>query len=302
MSPPYGRAIFHRLNRAISDVQTIETSDALRAMIAAWRAAGEGIALVPTMGNLHAGHWELLKVARGLAKRVVVSIFVNPAQFGAGEDFAGYPRTPLEDAEGLRARGADVLFMPTAQVMYPAAVQSMSFVEVPGLSGELCGAFRPGHFRGVATIVCKLFNLVQPDVAVFGEKDYQQLIIIRRMVADLDFPIRIQGVPTVREADGLAMSSRNAYLEPAERARASQLYRSLREAESAIRQGDRNFRALERQFLQRLEERGFRPDYFSIRRSEDLEVAERDHKSVIILVAAWLGKARLIDNMKLELR
>jgi pantoate--beta-alanine ligase len=281
-------------------MQTVEAIPALREAVAAWRAAGESVALVPTMGNLHQGHLRLVFEAKKLAKRVVASIFVNPAQFGAGEDFAAYPRTPAHDIELLRAQGTDLVFMPPSGVMYPIPPQAMSFVEVPGLSKELCGAFRPGHFRGVATVVCKLFNLVRPDVAVFGEKDYQQLAVIRRMAADLDFPIHVQGVPTVREADGLAMSSRNAYLTPAERSLAPNLYRTLCDAASAIRRGELDFRALEERHFRILRNYGFRPDYFSIRRSGDLEVAEKDHTSLVILAAAWLGKTRLIDNVNLE--
>jgi len=241
----------------------------------------------------------LVREAKPLADRVVVSCFVNPTQFSPGEDFDAYPRTPAEDAEKLRSVAADLLFMPSAVELYPGGSGTTTFVEVPGLSDELCGRFRPGHFRGVATVVCKLFNLVQPDVALFGEKDFQQLAIIRRMAADLDFPVRIHAVPTVREPSGLAMSSRNAYLTDEQRAQAAVLYRCLCRAAEAICRGENDFERIERQQIETLQGAGFRPDYFSVRRESDLAPAGQDDSRLVILAAAWLGKARLIDNVRL---
>jgi pantoate--beta-alanine ligase len=206
-------------------MQTILSINPLRDTLKTWRGLDKTIAFVPTMGNLHAGHIHLVEQAKAQADKVVVSIFVNPTQFSAGEDFGAYPRTPDEDSEKLSAAGADLLFMPEASEIYPGA--AATFVEVPGISEILCGAFRPGHFRGVATVVCKLFNITQPDLALFGEKDFQQLAVIRRMVADLNMPVQIIGIPTVREASGLALSSRNHYLSAAEQQQATALYQSL---------------------------------------------------------------------------
>lgn len=277
----------------------IESVAALRRTVREWRSKELSVAFVPTMGNLHEGHLHLVREAKRLAHRVVVSIFVNPTQFSPGEDFDAYPRTPAADAEKLRDVATDLLFMPSAAELYPAGVDATTFVEVPGLSDELCGRFRPGHFRGVATIVCKLFNLVQPDVALFGEKDYQQLLVIRRMAADLDFPVCIHAVPTVREASGLAMSSRNAYLTAEQKERAAVLYRCLCRAAEAIGRGDKDLEQIERQQIETLHAAGFRPDYFSIRRETDLAPAGPEDSRLVILAAAWLGKARLIDNIRL---
>jgi pantoate--beta-alanine ligase len=277
----------------------IESISALRQIVREWRSNDLSIAFVPTMGNLHAGHMHLVREAKQLADRVVVSIFVNPTQFSPGEDFDAYPRTPVEDAERLRSMAADLLFKPSAAELYPTGLGATTSVEVPGLSDELCGRFRPGHFRGVATIVCKLFNLVQPDVALFGEKDYQQLVIIRRMVADLNFPVRIHAVPTIREPSGLAMSSRNAYLTTEQKERAATLYRCLCHAAEAIRRGGKDFERIERQQIEKLQAAGFRPDYFSVRRESDLILAGHGDLDLVILAAAWLGKARLIDNVRL---
>jgi len=278
---------------------TLASIAELRATLQDWRARGETVGFVPTMGNLHAGHIKLVEEAQQWASRRAVSIFVNPAQFGPGEDFEVYPRTPQQDADRLREAGADLLFLPSAATVYPSGVENTTFVEVPGLSEDLCGRFRPGHFRGVATVVCKLFNLVQPDVALFGEKDYQQLALIRRMVADLDLNIRIVGVPTVRESDGLAMSSRNTYLSLEERARAIFLYRCLRRAAEALAGGERDFAAIETKRSEELAAEGFRPDYVAIRRQSDLRKPAADDRELIVLAAAWLGKTRLIDNLKL---
>lgn len=259
------------------------------------------MALVPTMGNLHAGHIRLVEEARRKADHVVASVFVNPSQFGPGEDFGAYPRTPEEDAGRLRDAGADLLYMPEAPVMYPLGPAAMTSVEVPGFSGDLCGKFRPGHFRGVATVVLKLLNQAQPDLAVFGEKDYQQLMLIRRMVNDLDLPVTILGVPTVREANGLAMSSRNAYLSAAERIKAALLYAELEHAECELRQGRRDFVTMETEHAAALGSTGFQVDYFAIRRQQDLRQPGVHDRQLVILVAARLGRARLIDNLKLAL-
>ncbi len=271
--------------------------DELRATLAAWRKGGERIAFVPTMGNLHAGHLDLIVEARHRADRVVASIFVNPMQFGEGEDFDAYPRTLEADTAKLTEAGVDLLFAPTVSAIYPSGARQQTRVEVPGLSDLLCGASRPGHFIGVATIVCKLFNMVQPDLAVFGEKDYQQLMVIRRMVADLAMPIRIIGKSTVREPDGLAMSSRNGYLSAEQRGVAPLLYGTLQSTAEALKTGNRDFSDLESAAQRILREAGFRPDYFVIRRAGDLAAPEQAEDSLVILAAAYLGTTRLIDNL-----
>ncbi len=278
-------------------MRQVDTIAELRRRLRAWRRDGASIALVPTMGNLHEGHLRLVDVGRARADRVVVSVFVNPLQFGPGEDYERYPRTLDRDRDLLAERGADLLFAPTVAEIYPRPLAESTYVEVPGITDMLCGASRPGHFRGVATVVAKLFNLVQPDVAVFGEKDYQQLQVIRRLTADLNFPVEIVGVPIVRESDGLAMSSRNGYLSPEERERAPVLYRSLCEARDAIAAGETDFAALCRRQRERLRRAGFRPDYFEIRRA-DLGEAGPGDRPLVILAAAWLGRTRLIDNLQ----
>jgi pantoate--beta-alanine ligase len=281
-------------------MQTVGTVAALRRIVGEWRRNGSTIALVPTMGNLHAGHMRLMEGAKQQADRVVVSVFVNPTQFVAGEDFDAYPRTPEQDQRKLREAGVDLLFLPEVAELYPADPATMTFLEVPELSGDLCGRFRPGHFRGVLTVVCKLFNQVQPDVALFGEKDYQQLTVIRRMVADLDLPLRIVGVPTVREPNGLALSSRNAYLTAAETENAALLYASLREAAEAVRRGRNDFDQIEAEGLSRLRLGGFRPDYFAVRCRDHLATPKPSASDLMILAAAWLGRARLIDNIAVD--
>lgn len=282
-------------------MERIERIQALRARRAEWRRARQQVALVPTMGNLHAGHLALIAEAVRRADRVVASLFVNPLQFGAGEDFTAYPRTLERDAALLQEAGCDLLFAPTEAEVYPRGRQGQTRVEVPALSDELCGASRPGHFQGVATVVVKLFNMVQPELAVFGEKDYQQLLVIRRMTADLDLPIEIIGAPTVRETDGLAMSSRNAYLSAAERAIAPRLHATLVAAAERLRQGG-CIAAVEQEAIAALADAGFEPDYVSIRRRSDLArpAADRpaqEDDALMILAAAWLGRARLIDNL-----
>ena len=280
---------------------TEHTVAELRQRIKRWRDIHQRMALVPTMGNLHAGHLALVKRARELAERVVVSIFVNPMQFGPKEDFGAYPRTPEADRLQLAVNGVDLLFTPEVDEMYPGGMQDVSRVEVPVLSGTLDGASRPGHFTGVATVVAKLFNMVQPDVAIFGEKDYQQLLVIRRMTADLCMPVEIMGHPTVREPDGLAMSSRNQYLSKSERGQAPLLNYVLRETVLALRAGERDFAALQQQAMQRLDQGGFRADYVEIRQADSLTVPGAGDTRFVVLGAAQLGKARLIDNVTLDL-
>lgn len=271
----------------------------LRACIRAWRAQGDRIAFVPTMGNLHAGHLKLVRYARGIAGRVVVSIFVNPMQFGPGEDYATYPRTLEEDTASLVQVDADLLFVPDVAQIYPGELDSATRVMVPGLGDILCGAFRPGFFTGVATVLTRLFNLVQPDVAVFGEKDYQQLVLVRRMARELCLPVTIEGVATEREADGLAMSSRNGYLNPAERASAAILYRTLMEVKASVEGGATDFPGIERMAMDALSRAGFRPEYVSIRRASDLGEPAPGDAILRVLAAAWLGLARLIDNLEI---
>ena len=270
----------------------------LRALIRQWRSAGERVAFVPTMGNLHNGHLQLVDVAKTHANKVIVSIFVNPMQFGKNEDLASYPRTLEADCAGLKQHGADAVFTPTPEMMYPRGLDVQTFVEVPKLGDLHCGASRAGHFRGVSTIVCKLFNLVQPDVACFGQKDYQQLAIIRQMVTDLSLPIEIVGVPTERASDGLALSSRNGYLNAEQRATAPQLYRLLQQLRNAIVAGNHDYRALELETKQQLTQAGFTPDYIDISDRHDLTLATKAEQDKVILAAAWLGTTRLIDNLE----
>jgi pantoate--beta-alanine ligase len=277
-------------------MQTAKTIAELRAILGNWRRAGDKIAFVPTMGNLHAGHISLVEAARRQAERVVVSIFVNPTQFGAGEDFETYPRTEAEDREKLLKAGADLLFLPDIREMYDPDAKTV--VSVKELSGLHCGAFRSGHFDGVATVVAKLFNIVQPDSAFFGLKDYQQFVIIRTMVRDLNIPVALVPVETVREPSGLAMSSRNGYLTAAEKANAAKLFQVLCEAKEAVlSDGRQAYADIERQARSFLAEAGFRIDYFSICRSSDLAAAGPEDREIVILAAARLGKTRLIDNI-----
>ncbi|MBK9952532.1 MAG: pantoate--beta-alanine ligase [Candidatus Competibacteraceae bacterium] len=278
-------------------MRTVHTIAELRDHVTTWRRAGERVAFVPTMGNLHRGHIHLVERARQQAPRTVASIFVNPTQFGPNEDFTGYPRTLLEDSRQLEAVGLDLLFAPAVAEIYPRPLEDMTSITVPELSDILCGASRPTHFRGVATVVGKLFNMVQPDIALFGEKDWQQLRVIRRLVDDLNFPIEIVGVPTVREADGLAMSSRNGYLTPEERAIAPTLYATLTASAERLRAGERDYQRLSDEAKARLAAAGFRPDYFEIRRASDLQPPASGDENLRILAAAWLGRARLIDNL-----
>ena len=276
-------------------MRIVSTVFELREQVKTWRSAGESVAFVPTMGNLHAGHLQLVNTAKKNADRVVVSIFVNPTQFGAGEDFETYPRTEQEDQEKLQAEGADLLFLPSIAEIY--APDAKTAVTVTELSDLYCGASRPGHFSGVATVVCKLFNMVQPDIALFGLKDFQQLTVIKTMVRDLNIPVKIVGVDTVREQSGLAMSSRNGYLTDVEKQVAPKLYHSLCAARDAILNGNPAYADLEQQALQFLKHAGFQPDYFSVSSSSDLKKADANDVDLVILVAAKLGKTRLIDNI-----
>jgi len=281
-------------------MQVETTIPGIRRRVTEWRRSRERIAFVPTMGNLHEGHLNLAREARRRADRVVVSIFVNPLQFGPGEDLEAYPRTEKEDARKLEEEGADLLFLPSEREMYPRGRERATTVDVPEVSEGLCGAGRPGHFRGVATVVAKLFNIVQPDAALFGQKDYQQLLVIRRLVEDLSMPVEVIGVPTVREPGGLAMSSRNSYLSQAQREQATGLYRILDELRQRIVAGERDYGLLERLAATRLGEEGFEPDYVAVRRAEDLGTPGAGSRKLVVLAAARLGKARLIDNLLIE--
>ncbi len=277
---------------------TVTTIAAVREQVARWHAEGQRVVFVPTMGNLHAGHMSLIEAARKHGDKFVASIFVNPMQFGPNEDFAHYPRTPGADATMLESAGCDLMFMPDVGEIYPNGADNATRVEVPGISNILCGEFRPGHFEGVATVVAKLFNIVDPDVAIFGEKDYQQLTVIRRMVADLCLRVRIVGAPTVRESDGLAMSSRNQYLDEQQRAIAPTIYRQLEQAVAALRSGVRDYARIEATGRAALDGAGFRTDYFSVRDARTLAPAGPDTTHFVVVTAARLGKARLIDNLQ----
>ncbi|QWT22367.1 pantoate--beta-alanine ligase [Bacillus sp. NP157] len=281
-------------------MQTVTDAAALRATIRGWRAAGQAVGFVPTMGNLHEGHHSLLKLARARADRVVASVFVNPTQFGPGEDFERYPRTLAQDQVGLAEAGCDVLFAPEVATLYPFGAAASVSIHVPIVTETLEGAHRPGHFDGVATVVSKLFHLVQPDFAVFGQKDFQQLKVIERMVRDLSLPVKIMSGPTLRDEDGLAKSSRNQYLSPQERQRAPQIWSTLSQMRELFRQGH-SWQALEQAARARLERAGFVPDYVAIRRTEDLaEPGPDEREGLVALVAARLGTTRLIDNLPFD--
>ncbi|WP_317847406.1 pantoate--beta-alanine ligase [Pseudomonas sp. HTZ2] len=282
-------------------MNTVKTVRELRAAVARARGEGKRIGFVPTMGNLHSGHAALVTKAAQRADFVVASIFVNPLQFGAGEDLDKYPRTLAADQERLLEAGCHLLFAPTVEEMYPDGMAVQTRVSVPQLSEGLCGASRPGHFEGVATVVSKLFNMVQPDLAVFGEKDFQQLAVIRAMVRDLNMPIQIIGEPTVRAEDGLALSSRNGYLSPEQRAAAPALYRTLKTMAEAITKGQRDYPALIAEGQVQLVAAGFRPDYLEVRHAMTLRPAMIDDRDLVILAAAYMGTTRLIDNLYLHL-
>ncbi|EPZ0268724.1 pantoate--beta-alanine ligase [Serratia marcescens] len=279
----------------------IETLPMLRQQIRRWRQEGKRIALVPTMGNLHDGHMTLVDEARARADVVVVSIFVNPMQFDRPDDLARYPRTLQEDSEKLTRRSVDLVFAPAPAAVYPQGLDQQTYVDVPGISSILEGASRPGHFRGVSTIVSKLFNLVQPDLACFGEKDYQQLALIRKMVADMGYDIDIVGVPTVRAKDGLALSSRNGYLTAEERKVAPQLSKIMNALAQQLANGERHVEELLEQTAEQLRAAGFTPDELFIRDADSLQPLTVDSQRAVVLMAAWLGKARLIDNQQVDL-
>jgi pantoate--beta-alanine ligase len=281
-------------------MEAVTTLAGLRARTGTWRTRGRRVAFVPTMGNLHAGHLQLVRHARAIADSVVVSIFVNPMQFGQDEDYASYPITLEQDKAALIDVDADLLFMPAVSEVYAGGLGQATQVVVPGLNTLLEGEFRPTHFNGVTTVVAKLFNMVQPDVAVFGEKDFQQLLIIRRMVNDLNVPIAIEGVATMREADGLAMSSRNSYLSAAERAIAPQLHQTLLDVRDIVLGGEHDLAAVEQTALTQLKDAGFGAQYLSIRRCTDLGLPVSEYEERVVLAAAMLGTTRLIDNVRVS--
>jgi pantoate--beta-alanine ligase len=274
--------------------------DALRVVMRGYRSNSETTAFVPTLGNLHDGHLSLVRKAKEVADRVVVSIFINPTQFDKAEDLAAYPRTVDADLALLKNEGVDLVFLPQADEMYPKG--NATRVEVDGISEILEGDSRPGHFSGVATIVAKLFNLVQPDISIFGEKDYQQLMLIRRMEQDLDFGIEIISAPTAREPSGLAMSSRNNYLDDKQRNQvAPGLYAEMCKIRDSIIAGERDYLTLQKNSADTLNRQGFDTDYIEVRNANDLSVAQSNDRELVILVSAWLGKARLIDNLTVNL-
>ncbi|KSQ25070.1 pantoate--beta-alanine ligase [Pseudomonas aeruginosa] len=277
---------------------TTGSIEELRAILHDIRRQNSTIGLVPTMGNLHHGHLSLLETARRESHFVVTSIFVNPLQFGPKEDLQAYPRTPQEDRETLARAGCDLLFAPDTEEMYPNGLYSHCSVSVPGISESLCGESRPRHFEGVATVISKLFNIVQPNIAVFGQKDYQQLAVIRTLARGLNFPVRVLGAPTVRAPDGLALSSRNGYLSPAERNIAPLLYTNLKRMVETIEQGEQDFSALIQSTGTALEQAGFNLDYLDIRSARTLQAATATDQELVIMVAAFLGKTRLIDNLE----
>jgi pantoate--beta-alanine ligase len=274
----------------------------LREIRRTWQNSAKVIAFVPTMGNLHQGHLNLVREAKKQADIVVVSIFVNPMQFGPDEDLEAYPRTLQNDSRLLEGLGVDVLFMPNASDIYARGLEQQTFVEVPGLSYMICGASRPGHFRGVATIVCKLFNMVQPNLAFFGEKDFQQLQVIKAMVTDLSMNLKVFGVTTTREDDGLAMSSRNQYLRGTDRNLAPTLYEKMQQLASEIQTGRRDFSKLTQEYKSQLSKLGFNPDYLEIRNAENLLQPSHEDQDLVLLAAAFLGKTRLIDNLQISLQ
>lgn len=278
-------------------MQTVTTVAALRRQISMWKEQGERIVLVPTMGNLHAGHLALVSRAHACGSKVVCSIFVNTLQFDREEDLATYPRTPEEDLKALRHASTDLVFMPEHEEIYSEQHRVTKSIPENPLHQQLCGKYRPGFFDGIVAVMTRLLHMVDPDVAVFGEKDYQQLIIIKQLVKDLEMEVRIEQVPTQREEDGLAFSSRNAYLDHAQRALAPRLYAELVSLAQQIRRGVRTYVHLEFHATEHLKQAGFRPEYVSVRDANTLKPARHETDHVVILAAAWLGKARLIDNI-----
>jgi len=280
-------------------IETIDDLRALRDRVHGWKRNGLRVGFVPTMGNLHAGHFSLVRMARTHSDRVVASVFVNPTQFGPGEDFERYPRTPEADADGLSAAGCDVLWLPSVATMYPHGPEATVRISVPGVTSVLEGAHRPGHFDGVATVVARLFNQVQPDVAVFGRKDFQQLAVIRYLVSDLAFPVELLAAETLREPDGLAMSSRNQYLSIDERPLAATIQQVLQQMRAEV-QGGASRAQVERAARERLEAAGFMVDYAALRRQDLTEPGQGESGPRVALVAARLGRTRLIDNLEFE--
>jgi pantoate--beta-alanine ligase len=281
-------------------VRTVADPRSLRAAVHAWKKDGQRVAFVPTMGNLHAGHFSLVDLARRYADRVVASVFVNPTQFGPNEDFTRYPRTLAEDSVGLVEHNCDLLFAPSVEVIYPFGPEQAMRIHVPEVGDTLEGAHRPGHFDGVATVVAKLFAMVEPDVAVFGQKDWQQLLVVRRLVRELAFPLEIVAGPIVRDDDGLALSSRNRYLDVHQRTRAPELHATLEWMRESFVEGHARA-AIEGAAARRLERAGFHPDYAVVRRAEDLAIPAEDARSgLMALVAAKLGDTRLIDNLTFD--
>ena len=280
-------------------MQTFKTIESLQSALG--DAASGTLGFVPTMGNLHAGHLALVARARAEHDLVVVSIFVNPLQFGANEDLDAYPRTLDADSSALIDAGCDVLFLPSAEELYGDNMKASTRVRVPELGTDYCGASRPGHFDGVTTVVAKLFNIVQPDAAYFGLKDYQQFSIIRKMVFDLAMPVVLHGVDTVRESSGLALSSRNGYLTPEQKTLAPLLYQTIRSIGEALAAGEKDFMRLTQMGNQQLQEAGFQPDYLAIADAISLRPAMKEDTHLVILVAAFLGSTRLIDNLRISL-
>ncbi|WP_257265927.1 pantoate--beta-alanine ligase [Endozoicomonas sp. ONNA2] len=279
-------------------MQTVHSIAEVQELVGTRKSAGLCIGFVPTMGNLHGGHLTLVEKARASCDFVVVSIYVNPLQFGPNEDYDSYPRTMEQDQQLLMDHGVDLLYAASTHEIYPEGSEHHTHVSVDVLDGMHCGSSRPGFFRGIATVVTKLFNIVRPDIAVFGEKDFQQLTIIRKMVQDMVMPVDILGAPIAREPSGLAMSSRNGYLTPEERGEiAPALYRCLREAKGAIQAGETDFDLLRRNAFAQLAQAGFKPDYFNICNPQTLLPATHNEQSLVILAAGYLGKARLIDNI-----
>ena len=284
-------------------LQGAYTTKAVRELVGSWRLTHQTVALVPTMGNLHRGHLSLMQIAREHADRVVCSIFVNPTQFGAGEDFESYPRSLADDEALLDGQGlVDLVFAPDEKDIYPFGAEAAVKVSVPRLRDELCAASRPGHFEGVSSVVLRLLGIVAPDVMVLGEKDYQQLVLLRRMVRDLQLPVTVVGGSIQRERDGLAMSSRNRYLSTSERCTAPKLHGELKRVREALIDGEDDLRALETEASRALQAAGFDPEYVEVRRAGDLSRPNGQESAgddLIVLAAAWLGKARLIDNLRI---
>lgn len=281
-------------------MKVVDDIASLRKLTGEWKRSGNTVGFVPTMGNLHNGHLKLVKRAKAHNARVVVSIFVNPMQFGANEDLDAYPRTIEEDKAKLIEAGVDAVFLPSVSDMYPGGVEHQTVVEVPDISDILCGASRPGHFRGVATVVSKLFNMVHPDDAFFGEKDFQQLQVIRTMVRDLSMGVTIHGIPTQRDVSGLALSSRNGYLTDEQRHTAATIYSEMTALKARIEAGERNYVALAADLADSLTDSGFNNDYVHIVNAQSLKPAKQIDTHLVILVAAFLGNTRLIDNLQIQ--